>query len=130
MKPNRLLLSLLTAVLVFSPAGIIAQTTPAAAPAKKAEPAPTTTTATKPAESVEQATLTSAVKLESVEVLGSRIRRLDVEGPSPVSTYDRDYIRSTGAFSLADFMNTLPQNYTGISSGRGRLSGRNVLDHL
>lgn len=60
-----------------------------------------------------------AIQMAELRVLGSRIRQTDVEGPSPVSSYDREYIRATGAFSLADFLNTLPQNYTGISSGRG-----------
>jgi iron complex outermembrane recepter protein len=59
------------------------------------------------------------VKLEEVRVLGSRIRLTETEGPSPVDVYEREYIRATGAFSLADFLNTIPQNYTGISSGRG-----------
>jgi outer membrane receptor protein involved in Fe transport len=113
MKPNRLLLGLLTTGLVFSPAGIIAQTTPAAAPAKKAE-----TTTPKPADSVEPATLTPAVKLESVEVLGSRIRRTDLDGPSPVSTFDLDDIRGSGALNLADFLRTIPQTYNGAGSGR------------
>lgn len=59
------------------------------------------------------------LELPEVRVLGSRIRQTDVAGPSPVNTYNREDIRATGAFSLADFLNTLPQNYTGISSGRG-----------
>jgi iron complex outermembrane receptor protein len=58
------------------------------------------------------------VKLEEVQVTGSRIRRVDVEGPSPVSTYDKDYIRSTGAMNVADFLNLLPQTYSGIGAGR------------
>jgi iron complex outermembrane receptor protein len=65
-----------------------------------------------------QKTLTGAIKLEKVTVLGSRIRRTDAEGPSPVSVYDAEFIRATGAMTLADFMNYLPQNYTGIASGR------------
>lgn len=60
-----------------------------------------------------------AVKLEDYRVLGSRIRQSEVAGPSPTSAYDADYIRSTGAFTLADFLNTIPQTYSGISSGRG-----------
>ncbi len=46
----------------------------------------------------------------TLTVLGSRIRRTDMEGPSPVSVYDREYIRATGALTLADFLNSLPQN--------------------
>jgi hypothetical protein len=60
-----------------------------------------------------------AIKLEDYRVLGSRIRQSEVAGPSPVSAYDAEYIRSTGAFTLADFLNSLPQTYSGISSGRG-----------
>lgn len=118
MKPNRLLLGLLTAGLALSPSSVVAQTPPAAAPAKKAEPAPTPTTAPKPAESVEQTTLKPATKLEAVEVLGSRIRRIDLEGPSPVTSFGKDEIRDSGALSLADFLRTVPQTYGGVGAGR------------
>lgn len=60
-----------------------------------------------------------AIKLEDYRVLGSRIRQTESEGPSPVSTYDAEYIKSTGAMTLANFLNLLPQNYSGISAGRG-----------
>lgn len=60
-----------------------------------------------------------AIQMAELRVLGSRIRQTESAGPSPVSTYDREYIRSTGAFTLADFLNFLPQNFGGISSGRG-----------
>lgn len=63
--------------------------------------------------------LTKATELEEIRVLGSRIRRAEVEGPSAVVTFDRSYIDATGAMTMADFFNFLPQNYTGISSGRG-----------
>jgi iron complex outermembrane recepter protein len=61
----------------------------------------------------------AVVELEPYTVLGSRIRQTDIQGPSPVSLYDSEFIRSTGAFTLADFLNQLPQTYAGISSGRG-----------
>ncbi|MEI6051903.1 MAG: hypothetical protein WCQ44_04310, partial [Opitutaceae bacterium] len=91
MKLNRLLLGLLTA-------GLIA------------------TGLTSPAQTA--ATTDKAVKLEDFEVLGTRIRRTDVEGPSPVTTYGLDEIRDSGAMSLADFMRTIPQTYGGVGSGR------------
>lgn len=69
--------------------------------------------------SVRPAELSKAVKLEDYRVLGSRIRQTEVAGPSPTSSYDAEYIRSTGAFTLADFLNSIPQTYAGISSGRG-----------
>jgi iron complex outermembrane receptor protein len=59
------------------------------------------------------------LKLEDMTITGSRIRRVDVEGPSPVSSYNQEYIRATGAMNLADFLNTLPQTYGGIGAGRG-----------
>ena len=63
--------------------------------------------------------LTGAIKLETYTVLGTRIRQTESEGPSPVSNYDREYIRATGAMTLADFLNQIPQTYSGIASGRG-----------
>lgn len=59
------------------------------------------------------------IELEAFEVLGSRIRLTEVTGPSPVSVYDKDEIAQTGSMTLADFLNRLPQNYNGVSSGRG-----------
>lgn len=73
----------------------------------------------KPAATVAAKDLQPAVKLQEYRVLGSRIRQTDEAGPSPVSTYDADYIRSTGAMTLADFLNYLPQTYSGIGAGRG-----------
>ncbi len=61
---------------------------------------------------------TPALQLEAMEVLGSRIRRTEVDGPSPVSTYGIEDIRATGAMNLADFMRTIPQTYNGVGAGR------------
>jgi outer membrane receptor protein involved in Fe transport len=58
------------------------------------------------------------VKMDQYEVLGSRIRRTEIDGPSPVSTYNIDDIRATGAMNLADFMRTVPQTYNGVGAGR------------
>lgn len=60
-----------------------------------------------------------AIKLETYTVLGSRIRQADAAGPSPVSTFNREFIDSTGAMTLSDFLNRIPQSYSGIASGRG-----------
>lgn len=107
MKPNRFVFSLIAAPLAWLPTAAHAQTV-STGPSKE-----------KPAESVAAATLTPAIKLQKVEILGSRIQRAEGEGPSPVSNYDKDFIRSTGALNLADFLNYLPQTYSGIGSGRG-----------
>ncbi len=59
------------------------------------------------------------IRLAEYTVLGSRIRQTEIVGPSPVSSYNNDYIRESGAMTLADFINRIPQNYSGIASGRG-----------
>ena len=59
------------------------------------------------------------IKLAEYTILGSRIRQSEVVGPSPVSSYNNDFIRESGAMTLADFINRIPQNYSGIASGRG-----------
>lgn len=97
-------------------AGASAQTTPST-PAKDAPVADAEKA--KEQENVKPAELSKSVKLDEYKVLGSRIRRTETEGPSPVSTYDREYIRATGAMTLADFLNYLPQTYNGIGAGRG-----------
>lgn len=63
--------------------------------------------------------LVDPLVLESVTILDSRIRRREGEGLSPVGVFDREFIAASGALRVADFLNLLPQNYTGGSSGRG-----------
>jgi iron complex outermembrane recepter protein len=75
--------------------------------------------ASSPPPSTIPATELRAVELESYTVLGSRVRQYSATGPSPVSVYDQDFIRATGALSMADFLNYLPQNYGAIGAGRG-----------
>lgn len=75
--------------------------------------------ATQVADARESEPAAKILRLETVEVLGSRIRQSDFAGPSPVSTYNDEYIKSTGAMTLADFLNRIPQAYSGIASGRG-----------
>ncbi|MCB1104648.1 MAG: TonB-dependent receptor [Opitutaceae bacterium] len=59
------------------------------------------------------------IRMARLEVLGTRIRQTEAFGPAPMSNYDDEYIRASGALTLADFLNRLPQNYAGISAGRG-----------
>ena len=59
-----------------------------------------------------------AVRLEQFDVLGSRIPRTEVDGPSPVSVYRAEEISATGAMTLADFMRSIPQTYNGVGAGR------------
>jgi len=43
-------------------------------------------------------------QLDRIEVTGSRIKRTDVEGPSPVSVISRQDIETSGEISVADFL--------------------------
>lgn len=52
---------------------------------------------------------TEALKLEPIEVTGSRIKRTDLEGPSPVLTITRAEIELVGATGLSDILRGLPE---------------------
>lgn len=43
-------------------------------------------------------------KVERVEVTGSHIKRIDVEGPSPVQTLDRELLENSGYNSVSDVL--------------------------
>ncbi len=43
-------------------------------------------------------------RVEKIEVTGSRIKRIDVEGPSPVLTLDREFLDRSGYNSVADVL--------------------------
>lgn len=49
-----------------------------------------------------------SVKLERVEVTGSRIRRVDKEGASPVFVLDRKSIEQSGAATLGELLQEMP----------------------
>lgn len=57
-----------------------------------------------------------ARQLETVTVTGSRIPRVDVEGPSPVITLSADDIQARGFRNVYDALNSLTQN-TGMAQG-------------
>jgi outer membrane receptor protein involved in Fe transport len=57
-------------------------------------------------------------KLEKFEVTGSRIKQVDVEGPSPIKIIDRVQIEATGRTNLTDLLRDLPEvGVTGINEG-------------
>ena len=49
----------------------------------------------------------SVEKLDKIEVVGSRIKRTDMEGVSPVASYDREDLEVSGHNTLQDFVRTL-----------------------
>jgi len=86
-------------------------------PANDVSETSTNTTQTEqPAETasaVNTATTTSpepAKQLQKLSVTGSHIKRLNLEGPSPVVVIDREYIEQSGASSLSELLRKLPIN--------------------
>lgn len=60
-------------------------------------------------------------KPEKIEVTGSRIRRIDVEGPSPVTTIEREDITQSGAESVGDLLRD--QTFNSFGSRREKSGG-------
>ncbi|HAI45362.1 MAG TPA: TonB-dependent receptor, partial [Stenotrophomonas sp.] len=59
----------------------------------------------------------NAVNLDRVSVVGSRIKRADVEGPAPVTVITRADIDREGFQSVGDMLQTLTQNTTSSFTG-------------
>jgi len=55
-------------------------------------------------------------QLESVQVTGSRIRRTDVEGPTPILILDREDFENQGFLTVTDVLDSLTQNTGGTLS--------------
>lgn len=70
-------------------------------------------------EDEEEATATSSrtTQLDTVEVVGSRIKRAEVEGPSPVIVISRDDFEREGFKTVGDALQTLTQNSTASFTG-------------
>lgn len=55
----------------------------------------------------------SAARLDAVLVTGTRIRRIDAEGPLPITSIERDSLLERGEVSLSDALRELSQNSFG-----------------
>ena len=60
-----------------------------------------------------------AEKIERIEVTGSRIKRSDMEGPSPVQSIGRDDIENMGYDNLQQLLERMPVAGNGTFSTRG-----------
>src|SRR3981189_2686985 len=58
----------------------------------------------------------TAEQIERVEITGSRIPQVNVEGPSPVTTLNVQDIKFDGHAKAEDLLNQLPQVYTSQGS--------------
>lgn len=59
-----------------------------------------------------------AKKLEQIEVTGSRIPRVDVEGPAPIVTITAKEIESNGFATVSDVMTSLTQNLGALDNNQ------------
>ncbi|MFT5789672.1 MAG: iron complex outermembrane receptor protein, partial [Shewanella sp.] len=58
-------------------------------------------------------------KVERIEVTGSRIKRTDIEGPSPIQSISKDDIANMGFDNLQQLLERMPSNGAGAFSTRG-----------
>ncbi|MCH4294987.1 TonB-dependent receptor [Shewanella sp. 3B26] len=58
-------------------------------------------------------------KVERIEVTGSRIKRTDLEGPSPIQSIGKDDIANMGFDNLQQLLEKIPANGAGAFSTRG-----------
>ncbi|WP_434931274.1 TonB-dependent receptor [Shewanella sp. HL-SH5] len=58
-------------------------------------------------------------KVERIEVTGSRIKRTDIEGPSPVQSLNKEDIANMGFDNLQQLLERMPANGAGAFSTRG-----------
>ncbi|MDQ3038513.1 MAG: TonB-dependent receptor, partial [Pseudomonadota bacterium] len=113
---NRSPLTLALAVAMLLPAGaaIAQQQTPPEAEVELTE-------AQKAA--VEAAKKQRATNIDGVTVVGSRIKRVEVEGPSPVTIISRVDIEREGFKTVGDMLQTITQNTTSSFTGDEAVNG-------
>lgn len=102
LRPNVLSASLLAALVAASPAIAVAQEAPQ-----------------NEASGIQQ----RAADIDGVTVVGSRIKRAEIEGPSPVVVISREQIDKEGFQTVGDMLQTLTQNTTGSFTGDLAVTG-------
>ena len=65
-----------------------------------------------------------ATTLDRIEVTGSRIKRVEVEGPSPVTVISRAQLDASGELSVADFLrNNVYNSFGSVRESSGSATG-------
>jgi outer membrane receptor protein involved in Fe transport len=59
-----------------------------------------------------------AVQLEEIVVTGSRVRRMDLTAPAPVTVFSREALVESGRANIGDFLQTLPQQVSSINTNQ------------
>src|SRR5260221_11720772 len=80
------------------------------------------------AQAAQPARTAAAEQVERIEITGTRIPQVNVEGPSPVTTLNAQDIKLDGHAKAEDLLNQLPQVYTsqGSMSSNGATGTANV----
>lgn len=109
------------AITIFSANGYqaLAQTTETTQPAQ-AETKPANAEATSARQSA------AKPKSERIEVTGSRIKRIDVEGPSPIEVIDREKIEKLGVSGVGDVLRNIAASSFGSFKESGGTVGGDV----
>jgi iron complex outermembrane recepter protein len=73
-------------------------------------------------------TFAQEAKVEKIEVTGSNIKRVDIEGPLPVQVISRDEIVRSAAVSVGDLLRSMPVNSGGsvaenVTNGQSGAAG-------
>jgi iron complex outermembrane receptor protein len=116
---HKSLLSLFLATLLAIPINVFAQESAVSIESSQSEIGAQSTAVENPAASAATSKLeingegTTSVKVEKVEVTGSHIKRVDVEGASPIQVIDRKAIEKTGYNSVADVLRDTTANSFG-----------------
>src|SRR5882762_1070434 len=81
-----------------------------------------------PEQAAQPARTAAAEQVERIEITGTRIPQVNVEGPSPVTTLNAQDIKLDGHAKAEDLLNQLPQVYTsqGSMSSNGATGTANV----
>lgn len=67
-------------------------------------------------------------EIDSIQVVGSRLRKSDVESSLPVTIYSQEDIRATGQTTIAEVLRMLPYNSQGTTTPRPGTTGQGVTD--
>ena len=71
----------------------------------------------------QQAPADDSSQIEKIEVTGSRLKGVDMEGANPLQVFNRDELLSRGYDSISTFLRDLPQASAGTFNEIGSVSG-------
>ena len=67
---------------------------------------------------INESALANTENVEKIKVTGSRIKRIDIEGPNPVVIYTKEDLENSGYNSVGDFLRDTTISHFGVSRGK------------